>query len=96
MSELKWSSEALGDLDRHYKSLFVKNPNAAIQALKLISKNANSLALSPYKGVKLKTLPRVRKWPVNFGKYGFVIHYEVREDIVLITRVYHGRENRFV
>ncbi|ERT04034.1 putative plasmid stabilization system [Lyngbya aestuarii BL J] len=36
----------------------------------------------------------MRKLFVSFGKYGYVIHYALLEDDVIILRVYHGRENR--
>jgi len=36
----------------------------------------------------------LRKVLVSFGKYGFIIHYVIIEDDVVILRVYNGRENR--
>ncbi|UUO13366.1 MULTISPECIES: hypothetical protein [Aphanizomenonaceae] len=36
----------------------------------------------------------MRKLVVAFGKYGFIIHYVILEDDVIILRIYHGRENR--
>jgi plasmid stabilization system protein ParE len=38
--------------------------------------------------------PGVRKLLVRFGRSGFVIHYAILEDEIVILRVYHGRQDR--
>lgn len=53
-----------------------------------------SLADAPYKGTALSDGSGRRKVVVPSGKHGYVIHYYLEEDTVLILRVYHGRENR--
>ena len=36
----------------------------------------------------------VSELKVPFGRYGYVIRYEVREDRVIVTRVFHALEDR--
>ena len=89
-----WSTEASYDIERHYLNLQPKNPGAAINAVQAIMAVGDSLGETPLKGARIDREENLRKWPVFFGKYGFIIHYAVMSDAVLITRVYHGAEDR--
>ncbi|AFY72068.1 plasmid stabilization system (plasmid) [Thalassoporum mexicanum PCC 7367] len=94
MAKLIWSFPAKADLDRHYYYLAAHEPSAARKAIKAISKAAKRLASMPYLGAVLEEKSSLRKWPVSFGKYGYVIHYTVTNNAVVIDAVYHGREER--
>ena len=94
MPQVVWSPTALRDLDRHYHFLLELDANAAATAVQKIVKTGGSLAQSPYRGTMVYQLAGLRKLLVSFGKYGYVIHYTVIEEEVVILRVYHGRENR--
>jgi len=93
MSKVIWLPEALTDLVRLFDFLKLKNENAAFQAAQAIREAGFSLADAPYKGTALSDDSEGRKLVVPFGKYGYVIHYYLEDDSVLILRVYHGREN---
>ncbi len=94
MSKVIWLPEALTDLVRLFDFLKLKNENAAILAAQAIREAGFSLGDAPYQGTALNDGLGRRKLAVPFGKYGYVIHYYLEDDTVLIVRVYHGRENR--
>jgi plasmid stabilization system protein ParE len=91
-----WTEAALADTQRHYEFLAAIAPDAALRAKKAIQRSGNSLAASPQRGSVVQKKEGLRKLPVKFGKYGFVIHYVILVDIdeVIILKVYGGRENR--
>lgn len=94
MPQVVWSPTASRDIDRHYNFLLTQDATTATKAVQKIIKTGGSLAQSPYRGTIVQSLAGIRKLLVSFGKYGYVIHYTVIEEEVVILRVYHGRENR--
>jgi plasmid stabilization system protein ParE len=94
MSEIVWSDTALDDLNRHYDFIKLNNIEAASRALQAIVSSSESLQQNPCRGAIVNDKAGLRKLLVPFGKYGFVIHYIVLEEDVVILNVYHGRENR--
>ncbi|MEO1431688.1 MAG: type II toxin-antitoxin system RelE/ParE family toxin [Cyanobacteria bacterium J06633_8] len=63
-------------------------------AIQTIVSSAESLQENPRRGAIVDEIAGLRKLLVAFGKYGYVIHYVILEDDVVILRVYHRRENR--
>ncbi|WP_256091039.1 type II toxin-antitoxin system RelE/ParE family toxin [Nostoc sp. KVJ20] len=61
---------------------------------KQLSLQARVYQQNPRRGAIVDEIAGLRKLLVSFGKYGFIIHYVILEDDVVILRVYHGRENR--
>lgn len=94
MPQVVWSPTASRDLDRHYNFLLTQDASIAAKAVQKIIKTGGSLAQSPYRGAVVQQKTGLRKLLVSLGKYGYVIHYTVIEEEVVILRVYHGRENR--
>ncbi|PSR13215.1 type II toxin-antitoxin system RelE/ParE family toxin [filamentous cyanobacterium CCP3] len=94
MPTVVWSRPALADLDRQYRFLKDQNPELASRAVQAIIQAGKSLAQSPQRGTPIAAAPGLRKLVVRFGKVGYLLHYTVLEDEVLILRVYHGRQNR--
>lgn len=94
MSEVVWSPTASRDIERHYNYLLTRSSTTATKAVQKIIQTGGSLAQSPYRGTMLQSSIGLRKLLVSFGKYGYVIHYTVIEEEVVILRVYHGKENR--
>jgi addiction module RelE/StbE family toxin len=94
MPQIVWTETAINDLNRHYDFIKLNNPDAAVQALQTIVSSGESLMQNPRRGAVVDEIAGLRKLLVSFGKYGFVIHYTILEDNVVLLRVYHGRENR--
>ncbi|MEO1429306.1 MAG: type II toxin-antitoxin system RelE/ParE family toxin [Cyanobacteria bacterium J06632_19] len=94
MSKIIWSQTATKDLNRHYKFINFSNPDAAVPAVQAILSSVKGLEENPRRGAIVKEIAGLRKLIVSFGKYGYIIHYIILEDDVIILRVYHGRENQ--
>ncbi len=94
MSQIIWTQSATDDLNRHYDFIKLNNLDAAARAVKAIVTSAESLQENPRRGGIVDEVAGLRKLLVFFGKYGYIIHYVILEDDVIILRVYHGRENR--
>jgi plasmid stabilization system protein ParE len=94
MSKVVWSPTASRDIEKHYNFLLTQDATTATKAVQKIIQTGGSLAQSPYRGTMVRSSLGLRKLLVSFGKYGYVIHYAVIEEEVVILRVYHGRENR--
>ncbi|MBU7585583.1 MAG: type II toxin-antitoxin system RelE/ParE family toxin [Nostoc sp. TH1S01] len=94
MSEIVWTESAIDDLNRHYDFIKLNNPDAASRAVQAIVSSSESLQQNPRRGAIVDEIAGLRKFLVSFGKYGFIIHYVILEDDIVILRVYHGRENR--
>ncbi len=94
MSQIVWTETALYDLNRHYDFIKLNNPDIAARAVQMIVTSGESLQQNPRRGSILDEIAGLRKLLVNFGKYGYIIHYVILEDEVIILRIYHGRENR--
>jgi plasmid stabilization system protein ParE len=58
----------------------------------LVTGRILSLAAEPFKGVERPA--GMRELDVKFGKSAYVVRYRVTDDAVIVTRVWHGRQNR--
>ena len=94
MPQIVWTESAVEDLNRYYEFLKINNADAATKAIQRIVSSAESLLKNPRRGTPIGESPGLRKILVSFSKYGYVIHYSLLEEDVVILRVYHGRENR--
>jgi len=92
MPTLTWHSDALADVARLHQFLAQQNPAAAQRGAAAIIKAADKILKHPRLGV-----PRAefREWPAKFGKRAYVLRYYILDnDDILITRVWHSREQR--
>ncbi len=94
MSQIVWTETAIGDLNRHYDFIKLNDVDAAARAVQAIVSLGESLQQNPRRGAIVDEIAGLRKLLVPFGKYGYIIHYAILEDDVIILHVYHGRENR--
>jgi toxin ParE1/3/4 len=69
-----------------------KSSAPAARALSRLISAFETLATFPFAGVAIQ--PPYRQHTVRFGKFGFVIRYRVTPDLIVITRIWHGREER--
>ena len=94
MFQIVWTETAIDDLNRHYDFIKVSSTDAAVRAVQAIVSSGESLQQNPHRGTIVDEIGGLRKLLVSFGKYGFIIHYVILENDVVILRIYHGRENR--
>lgn len=93
MSRLIWSPKALQSIDRHYKFLRNKNPEAAKRAVGVIRNGVKLLCDHPYSGRPQEDMPpEFREWPISFGPGGYVVFYRFDGDRLIILNVKHNRE----
>ena len=93
MPQLKWTPQALSDLQRLYRFLANKDKNAASQAIKEVRTAVKVLAHQPLSGRPIDDFPTAfREWPISFGKSGYVALYHFDGGAVVILAVRHQRE----
>jgi plasmid stabilization system protein ParE len=94
MSTVVWTPTAAQDLQRHREYLATLSIDIANRAIQSIIKQGESLTQNPRRGPVIEETSGLRKLPLRIGKNGFVLHYAIILDEVVILRVYNGRENR--
>ncbi len=94
MSEVAWLPEALEDMERLRLFLLDKNPTAAARAGKVLLDGAKLLASFPEAGYPMNDGTDRRELFLPFGASSFVLRYIIYGQMVIIVRVWHGRENR--
>ena len=93
MPQLRYSRNALYDLQRLHKFISVKNPVAAKRARNSILKSVQLLGQQPHIGRPIEDMPHeYREWVVDFGDSGYVIYYYVSKDETTILAVRHQKE----
>lgn len=96
MPSLKWSPAAVSDVQRLYRFLASKNPNAATRAVRAIRASVRILAEQPEAGwLTGRSDMELREWLIDFGRDGYIALYRFDGDTVVILAVRHGREAGF-
>lgn len=83
---------AAADVDRLEDWLVNKNPSAAERVAPLLFDAFASLLDMPLRTPNLGL--EVHELQVPFGRSAYVVRYEVLEDTVTVTRVFHALEDR--
>lgn len=93
MPRLIWTPPALADVQRLYRFLEPKSPEAARRAVKAIRAGVRILGHQPQIGRPVEDLaPEFREWLIDFGNSGYVALYRFDEITVAILAVRHQRE----
>ena len=93
MPQLIWSPAALRDVDRLYRFLADKNPDAARRAAKSIREAMQILCDQPGIGRPIADMePEFREWLIPFGDSGYVSLYRFDGMTAVILAVRHQRE----
>ena len=96
MPRLIWSEPALRDVQRLYRFLAEKNPNAAGQAVKAIRGGVKVLARHPEIGRPAEDMePEYREWLIDFGDSGYIALYHYDGETALIVAVRYQREEGY-
>jgi plasmid stabilization system protein ParE len=93
---LNWLPSALADLVRLREFIHIHNSAAANRAASSIRAGAGQLLDHPYlgKGIEDINNPNLRDLFIPFGQGGNWLRYLIRQDDIVIVRIWHGRENR--
>ena len=93
MPRLIWTPSALLDVQRLYRFLVVKNPDAARRAVKAIRQGVKVLEQQPRVGRPVEEMDNeYRDWIIDFGDSGFVARYRVDPQFVSVLAVGHQKE----
>ena len=93
MPRLIWSPEALLDIQRLYRFLAAKSPEAAKRAVKAIREAVKILASSPEVGRPVAEMDQAfREWLVDFGDSGYIVLYRYDGETAVIVAVRHQKE----
>lgn len=92
MRRLELRPAARRDMLRLERSLKRRSPRAALRMFDLVTSRILSLAREPMKGVEREH--GLRELYVKFGKSAYVIRYHLTDDAIIVTRIWHGRQNR--
>lgn len=91
-----WTPEALTDVQRLYRFLARKNPQAAVRAARAIRGGVRILEDHPAGGHLAPDMdPAFRDWVIPFGSFGYVARYRLEGQTAVILAVRHQREAGF-
>jgi plasmid stabilization system protein ParE len=91
---LEWSAVALADLDRFADFLHDRHPRLAAIVAREILLKAQLLASHPELGRPLSADGRYRQMVLEVLGANYVFRYRVANDLIVMMRVFHGREKR--
>lgn len=92
MHRIVLTERARADFDRLHAFIAAKSPRSAKRAKQRIIEGIDLLALFPHSGVVVKG--DIRNAFIRFGRSGYVVRYKIDADTVLITRMWHSKEDR--
>ncbi len=96
MPSLKWTPQALSDVQRLHQFLADKSPDAAIRAVQAIRAGVKILVNQPRIGHPAEDMdPEYREWLIRFGQSGYVVLYRIDQGNVVLLAVRHGRETGY-
>jgi plasmid stabilization system protein ParE len=96
MPQLIWSPQALLDVQRLYRFLAPKNPEAAKRAVGAIRRGVSVLSAQPRMGRPVEDMAdEFRDWIIDFGDAGYVARYRIDGQHLIILAVRHQKEAGF-
>jgi len=95
MASVKWLPEAIRDIERLHDFLNIKDAQASARAAQCIFKGAILLKSNPGLGRPMPDSTGRRELFIAFGAGAYVLRYILESnEVVVIIRVWHNRENR--
>ncbi|MEO6279346.1 type II toxin-antitoxin system RelE/ParE family toxin [Roseateles sp.] len=93
MPRLIWSRQGLLDVQRLYRFLAPKSPDAAQRAVKAIRLGVKVLGQQSGIGRPVEDMPdEFREWIIDFGDSGYVVRYRIDPHAVTLLAVRHQSE----
>jgi plasmid stabilization system protein ParE len=93
MATVEFTQRARADLVRLRAWLADRDAEAADRAIRAILDRIDRLERFPRIAPRVKGA-ELRDLQIRFGSYGYVVRYGVVGDRVIISRIFHGREDR--
>ena len=95
MADLKYSPEALKDLDEiwEYINSDLCNPDAADHTVNTILDKTEALREFPYRGSPLDTISHIYSDYCFVTANNFLAFYRVQDEVVYIDRILYGRRD---
>lgn len=90
--QIIYTRRADADLTRLEEFIAVESRRQAARAISRILRGLQNLRRFPEMGRDIGG--GFRQLVLRHGKSGYVIHYRVADDAVVITRIWHGKEDR--
>lgn len=82
------------DLDRLVAFMASLDERSADRREQWLRESLQALGHHPYKGRPYKQRESLREFTLKHGKSSYLVRYEVSDDLVRITRIWHGKEDR--
>lgn len=82
------------DLDRLVSFLAKLDERAADRRERWLRESLRALGRHPFKGRPYKGRQTLRQFTLKQGKSSYLVRYEVTDEAVVITRIWHGKEER--
>lgn len=96
MADLKWTPQALSDVQRLHGFLAEKAPAAAVRAAQAIRAGVTILKDHPQIGYPAAEMdPSFREWLIRFGQSGYLVLYRLNGNTVVLLAVQHATEAGF-
>ncbi len=94
--QINWLPGALQDMARLRQFIKKENPPAAKKAGQRILSAVNLLIKNPEAGMPSpdEDCDAFRDLYAPFGRGGYTIRYRIKQQIIIIVRVWHSREER--
>lgn len=93
MPQLIWTPQALSDVQRVYRFLAGKDPDAARRAVQTIRNEVKILEKQAFVGRPVEGMePEFREWPIPFGNSGYVVIYRCDIAKTVLLAIRHQRE----
>jgi plasmid stabilization system protein ParE len=92
MAKIVYSPNAVSNLERLYRFLADKNPDAALRAIRTVRDRLKMLSRFPKLGPVDPEQPDDRELFIPFGTAGYVARYRSDGRIVVILAIRHVRE----
>jgi len=89
---VRFSARSLADRDRVLDFLAQESPAAEERAIELLSQAIKRISEFPNIGIAGPS--GYRRLILSFGKAGYEIRYRVYPTVVVVTRIFHTREDR--
>jgi plasmid stabilization system protein ParE len=92
--KLVWLLEARDDISRLFDFLVDRGPDAALRMLQRVRAGAAILLEFPHAGKRMGEDTERRELFVPFGVGAYVLRYRLRNETIVVIRVWHSRELR--